>query len=489
MDRGVFLSFLFIITVFAGCSTPSRELSTPTSLPIATADLILPTNPPSNQTTAEENSSDDCLKPVHTKPVYQLDAKVDMKNQVLQVRQSVAYTNPSDTRMQSIRFVVDPNWHDGYFKLTHIYTQADKNPSYLLSGGFLEILLDSPLFPGCEMVFNLEFTLTLPAQPGVFGYTDNQTVLTNWFPFIPPYLSETGWHTHEPGTYGEYLVYPIADFEVSLTILHGSPDMMIAAPGSVSELEGRFFYRLDNARTFSFAMLDSYKTLEKEVDGVLVQVYYRMANPRAAHSALATLGSALTTFSDLFGPYPFDALSLVEIEMFDGMEYDGIFFLGQDVFDTYKGTARNLLTLLSAHETCHNWWFSQVGNDQAIEPWLDEALATYCEVLFLENEYPGLVGWWWDFRVNMVRPSGFVNATIYTYPDYEDYRQAIYLRGVQFLHAVRGEIGDESFAAFLQQYYSAGRNRVVSSETFFEILEKVYPIGIERLRSEYFSKP
>ena len=36
MDRGVFLSFLFIITVFAGCSTPSRELSTPTSLPIAT---------------------------------------------------------------------------------------------------------------------------------------------------------------------------------------------------------------------------------------------------------------------------------------------------------------------------------------------------------------------------------------------------------------------------------------------------------------------
>jgi hypothetical protein len=40
----------------------------------------------------------------------------------------------------------------------------------------------------------------------------------------------------------------------------------------------------------------------------------------------------------------------------------------------------------------------------------------------------------------------------------------------------------------LQQYYSAGRDRVVSSEIFFEILENVYPDGVDELRAEYFGR-
>jgi len=488
MDKRFLLSFVFIVWVLAGCSGSSRDIPTPTSLPIAPADLIFPTNFASNETTPGENSSDHCLKPVHTKPNYRLDVKVDMQTHVVQVLESVLYTNTSSKNLKTIRFVVDPNWHDGYFNLIKLSTQEEEKPNHFLSGGFLDIMLNHPLAPDCTLDFSLEFTLTLPKQSGIYGYTDHQTVLTNWHPFIPPYKEERGWQAHKPGDYGEYLVYPGANYEVAITLLPESPDLIIAAPAAASEGEVNR-YQIKNARTFSFAILEGYKTLEKEINGVHLNVHYRIANPRAAHSALNTLESAMTIFSDLFGPYPFDTLSLVEVEMFDGMEYDGIFLLGEHVFATYKGTSRNLLTLLTAHETSHNWWFSQVGNDQAVDPWLDEALATYCELLFLENEYPGLVGWWWDFRVNTVNPSGFVNATIYTYPTYEQYRQAIYLRGVQFLDAVRKEIGDESFIVFLQKYYSAGKDRLASTELFFEILENVYPNGVDELRLEYFSKP
>ena len=488
MHRRFILSFIFIVLVLAGCSAPPQDLPTPTSLPIATADLIFPTNSASNTTTSGENSSDHCLKLVYTKPNYRLDVEVNMETNVVQVLESVSYTNTSSKFLESIRFVVDPNWHNGYFNLIKLSTQDEEKPNYLLSGGFLDVMLNFPLAPDCTLDFNLEFILTLPNQSGIYGYTDHQAVLTNWYPFIPPYNEESGWQAHKPGDYGEYLVYPSANYEVAITLLPESPQLIIAAPATAFEGEGNR-YQIKNARTFSFAILDGYKTLEKEVNGVHLNVHYRIANPRAAHSALNTLDSAMTTFSELFGPYPFDTLTLVEIEMFDGMEYDGIFLLGEHVFATYKGTSRNLLTLLTAHETSHNWWFSQVGNDQAVDPWLDEALATYCELLFLENEYPGLVGWWWDFRVNTVNPSGFVNATIYTYSNYEQYRQAIYLRGVQFLHAVRKAIGDESFTVFLQKYYSVGKDRVVGTELFFEILENVYPNGVDELRLEYFSKP
>jgi len=493
LNRSFFPSFLLLFLVITGCRDSPQVATTPSGLPIEPAELVQVTATTSSETVSSElEAGDNCQLPTksagHTKPSYQLDGEVDLNTHLVYVLESVSYTNTSSNMLKSIRFVVDPNWHDGYFSLTKLSTQEEEKPNYLLIEGFLDVMPDQPLSPGCSMIFNLEFTLTLPNQSGIYGYTNHQTVLTNWFPFIPPYQTESGWQVHQPGFYGEYLVYPIADYKVSLTVLPESPELIIAAPATASKLEDANLYRLENARTFSFAILNGYQTLEREVDGVHLNVHYRVANPRAAHSALSTLSSAMTTFSDLFGPYPFETLTLAEIEMFDGMEYDGIFFLGEHVFATYKGTARNLLTLLTAHETCHNWWFSQVGNDQAVEPWLDESLATYCEFLFLEQQYPGLAGWWWDFRVNTVKPSGFVNATIYTYPDYEQYRQAIYLRGVQFLHAVRAEMGNELFTAFLQQYYSVGKDRVVSSKTFFEILENVYPEDVDELRLEYFDE-
>ena len=491
MNRKFCLSFLFFFGLITSCSNSSQVFSTPTGLPIPAADLVLATSTASNETVSSKvDASDNCQLPAKTtgqiKPSYELNVEVDLNSHLVHVQESVTYKNTSSDFLKSIRFMVDPNWHEGYFSLTKLFTQEDEKPRYTLSGGILNVIPDQPLPPECSMVFNLEFTLTLPNQSGIYGYTDQQIVLTNWFPFIPPYQAESGWQAPQPGDFGEYLVYPIADYEVSLSLLPESSQMIVAAPGTVSAFGDVNIYRLENARTFSFAILSGYKTLKKEVNEVHLNVHYRNANPRAAHSALKTLGSAMTTFSEIFGPYPFDTLTLVEIEMFDGMEYDGIFFLGEHVFATYKGTSRNLLTMLTAHETCHNWWFSQVGNNQAVEPWLDEALATYCELLFFENEYPGLAGWWWDFRVNTVKPSGMVNATIYTYQDYEQYRQAIYLRGVQFLHAVRAEIGNESFFAFLQQYYLVGKDRVVNSETFFEILENVYPDGVDELRLEYF---
>ena len=43
------------------------------------------------------------------------------------------------------------------------------------------------------------------------------------------------------------------------------------------------------------------------------------------------------------------------------------------------------------HETAHQWWFEQVANDQAQQPWLDESLATYSERIYYENIHPDLV--------------------------------------------------------------------------------------------------
>ena len=110
------------------------------------------------------------------------------------------------------------------------------------------------------------------------------------------------------------------------------------------------------------------------------------------------------------------------------------------------------LTVIGVHEIAHQWWFGLVGNDQSLEPWLDEAMATYSEHIFLENTTPGLLGWWWNSRVNAYEPRGWVDTSVYNGGSFRTYTNAAYLVGAYFLDAVRERIGDEAFFAFLKSY-------------------------------------
>jgi len=219
---------------------------------------------------------------------------------------------------------------------------------------------------------------------------------------------------------------------------------------------------------------------------VTYSVYYQTVTEQTAQTALETMENAVYLYSQMFGPYPFDSLTMTELEMFDGMEFDAQFFLSKVWFHTYDGTPKNNLVLLAAHETAHNWWFSQVGNDQAFDPWLDEALCVYSELLYLEAYHPELVDWWWDFRVYNFEPSGPVNISIYDFAQYENYRQAVYLRGAEFMQALRDELGDGQFFTFLQDYLAAGQGKVMSTGDFFDLLMEMNPEAAEKLRTEFF---
>jgi aminopeptidase N len=107
-----------------------------------------------------------------------------------------------------------------------------------------------------------------------------------------------------------------------------------------------------------------------------------------------------------------------------------------------------------------------MGNNQAIQPWLDEAFATYSEFLFYERAYPNLMDWWWDFRVNSHSPNGPVDLTIYEEAGFDAYVGAVYLNGARFLHELRGALGDEVFFAFLRDYIEVATGRLITSEEF-----------------------
>jgi aminopeptidase N len=144
--------------------------------------------------------------------------------------------------------------------------------------------------------------------------------------------------------------------------------------------------------------------------------------------------------------------------------------------------------LLSVHETSHQWWFGLVANDQANEPWLDEALATYSEYLFLEEFYPELTSWWWDYRVYTFNPTGNIDSDIYKFDRARPYINAVYLRGAVFLHELRNLLSDDVFFLRLRQYAEVNQGLVSNAIVFKTIFIPDLTPDIADLLEKFFDQ-
>ncbi|RPI29593.1 MAG: hypothetical protein EHM70_15540, partial [Chloroflexota bacterium] len=231
---------------------------------------------------------------------------------------------------------------------------------------------------------------------------------------------------------------------------------------------------------------DIYVVISDTVGTVTVLSYAYPFALTGGEVALRETASALSLYSDLFGPYPLESLTVVEADFLDGMEYEGLYFLSYGFYNTYDGTPNGYLTAIAVHETAHQWWYGMVGNDQAIEPWLDEALCTYMERIYYERIYPEAVDWWWAARIDYFQPVGLVDGTIYDYQGFVPYRNAVYLRGAQFLEELRGQMGDEAFFAFLRDYATRYAHEQATKAGFFALLSEHYKGDITGLAGEYY---
>jgi len=245
-------------------------------------------------------------------------------------------------------------------------------------------------------------------------------------------------------------------------------------------------YALERGRAFALSASYEYLVSEQDAGGVLVKSYYFPEHQAAGQAVLQASAQAIQILSKKFGPPPHATLSAVEADFDDGMEFSGLYFLGREYYEGYDGTPMNYATLLAAHETGHQWWFERVANDQAREPWLDEALTTYSELVFLESAYPELVSWWWPFRVDGYEPQGWVDTSIYGGGKFRPYVNAVYLRGAHFMHDLRVRMGDESFFAFMRDYLARMDGGVATKENFLTILREHTSSDVSDIIAAYF---
>lgn len=425
--------------------------------------------------------------PQLSRAVYILSVSMDYGAHTLAVNESIHYPNLTGETLHELVLAVESNRWPGCLNLGTIIIDGQTPMVSVLNGIRLQLTPSVDIAPGQQVSLYLQYNLQLPPADlqQVFGYHDLQTNLVDWYPFIVPYATGQGWLLHEPAIAGEHLVYDSADFDVTLHFSDPTLPIVVAASAPSDPAAGGWHYHLDNARTFVLSASESYLTSSLNVGPVTVTSYYFKPQTTSGQAVLQQVAKAIVTYSNLFGPYPTPSLAIVEAEYDDGLEHTGLFFLSQDFYAKYDGTVLNNLIDIGVHETAHQWWFSLVGNDQALEPWLDEAMATYSERLFYEENYPAVTAWW-AFRVDRYHPTGWVDTDIYHGGSYRTYTNAVYLRGARFLEALRLRVGDVVFFAFLKDYAGQMAGKRASAADFFRILRQHTPMDISGIISSFF---
>jgi len=414
------------------------------------------------------------------------------------VSQRTHHINRSGQALEQIVFNVEANRWANTFTLAQV-TEDGILLAHTLEDKRLTIDLQEPLQPGCEIDLNMVFRLDVPqvgvgvnTRKGFFGYTSRQMNLGHWLPTVAPLQGDV-WVSRQAFLIGEQEVLDKANWAVTLNLTGDIENLMIAAPGERTVLSvDRVRYVLNHARDFSLSLSDQFEMLPTVAeDGTRVEMYTFSQQPNSAATveALDAAVTSIAMFADLFGAYPYERILVIEGDFPDGMEFSGMVFVGHNWFQNYTGTPAGYLVLITVHEVAHQWWYASVGNDPAVHPWLDEALATYSEYIFIEEYYPELTEWWWSFRVDYFSPEGFVDAQVYEFGSAREYINAVYLRGVRMLADLRVDLGTDAFFQLLADYAAAGQGRIATPDLFWSLLTPEQLTLTANTRARYLREP
>lgn len=429
---------------------------------------------------------------------YGIDAVLDWTAHTVRVEQRISYRNETGSPLDRIVLNVPTD----QFDLRFVKIGSRRIRDYVLDQTRLDVPLKEALPPGDTVDLVLDFSLDVPpikngyrwGHLGYWGYSERQVNLGTWFPTVAVYTESQRWITPRFHAIGEYLVLEAADFTVDITVDGASDKLRLAGPGTVTKSgDNTWHLELTGAREVTLSLSEEFQTMSTSTtSGVEIQLYYFSDSTTgtldAPRHALYTAADALALYEELYAAYPYERLVVVQGDFPDGMEFSGLVFVSDDWFRTWQGIPNDWLTLITAHEVAHQWWYALVGNDQGNVPYMDEALATYSEFLFLERYYPDYLAWWWEFRVAPYEPQGFVDVPVYSFDGPRPYINAVYLRGAQMMQALRDALGDEAFFEWLRAYAAAMGGKVAGPADLWGALPDDAYAAIADIRQRYLQQ-
>jgi aminopeptidase N len=199
----------------------------------------------------------------------------------------------------------------------------------------------------------------------------------------------------------------------------------------------------------------------QQVGETTVNSYAPTEFHKRAALAEKTAAEAIKIYGKRYASYPYTEFDIVATPTLAlGIEYPGLVAITNRIYgpgDTLGSTPVEVyLESTVAHETGHQWFYNLVGDDQLNQPWLDESLTQFITWQYFADSYgeknaegfkQSLEGRWAHVdkaKIAIGQPVAAYNGA--------QYSAIVYGRGALFFFALRDQMGQEKFDAFLKDY-------------------------------------
>jgi aminopeptidase N len=299
-----------------------------------------------------------------------------------------------------------------------------------------------------------------------------------------------GWNTFEGGSYvvsepdGTRAWLPVNDHptdKASYSFHLNVPKPLVAAANGV--LTG--VDELADSRTYHFEAKDQMASYLSTVhvgdyvrsesvspNGVPIRNYFPSDILKESEHDFGRVPEMMGFFSEKFGAYPFEVYGNIVMDANLGgaaaLETQTLPLYDRGMVSGDRRTERVLV-----HELAHHWFGNSVSPGDWKDIWLNEGLASYSEMLWTEHD-KGV-----EARDRaLVRAQQIVRRFGSSDPIAEPspnglFDSKVYQGGALAVHALRKEVGDESFFEILKTYGAQHRDSTATTDDLIAISSAV----------------
>ena len=378
---------------------------------------------------------------------YDVSATLKWAKRKLIVVSTATVTNNTDAAVDALTFNFAPA-QIGKMVLTQVRV-GEEPASSSVDDQNLIVSLPTPLEPGQQVPVTIGYKGTLAkhslGKQWLFARLNGIATAYRWIPWLSrPYDFITP-------TFGEPFVTQVAT-KVNVSLTSDRSDVIFATSGRRTGGGGKTHtFVANNVRDFNFTASPRYLTATEKHNGVDITYFYTdLSQAKLAKFTRA----AMARFANRIGTYPYTHLAVAESHSGYAMESPGLIWIP-------RSTAASNLRYLVTHEIAHQWFYGVVGNDQAREPYADEALAE-----FLTRDLIGHRG--------SKCPESALDMMVYDYTK-SCYYEVVYVQGDGYLEAYRQRVGTNAFWDGLRAYYERYAFRLGGTRELLETLDELAP--------------
>ena len=368
---------------------------------------------------------------------------------------------------------------------------------------YLQVSLTQPVPIGTRKIIVINFVTYLPFVEDRFGFQNASSyfgktlyAFTNWYPILAVF--ENNSYALSPYTpNGESFYADMAYYDVNLKV---NKSLIVASGGlqesNTSDSTYTYYnYTLSPAREISFVISPDFLLTTTYYQGIQLNSYYFPEDQLYGVLANNISANSLGLFSNLFQPYPYQSMSVIDFPFyFGGMEYTGLVQISHDFYNA-SSVQKTRFELVIVHEISHDWNTYLVADNPYVDPWLDEAWAMYSELLYFEQyndtmvselrtqfingvnyrTYNGIPGVYPPFNYPISLGMNFFDSGLNSFA----YGSTVYYKGALVIDLLRTYMGDQAFFQAEKDYYNTFSYKTVNTAQFINSFESSSNLNLD----------